>query len=188
MTTPKKLRLALGQINLLVGDIAGNARRIVAAAERACEELSTDLLVLPELTLSGYPPEDLLFHRGFRKRIDASLAGLAESAQGIDLLVGYPEYSGGVLFNSAAWFRDGRLIANYRKQRLPNYQVFDEKRYFTPGEGFTAVEIGGNRVVPIICEDVWHPDITTGARRASGRSALLPKPSCGAPSPLPSSC
>ncbi len=164
-------RIALAQINATVGDIAGNAARI---AERLADARSRGaaLVVTPELALSGYPPEDLLLHRGFRRRVEESLARLAEAARGIDLLLGYPEYSGGVLFNAAAWIRDGRLIANYRKQRLPNYQVFDEKRYFSPGDTFISVELGGVRIAPVICEDVWHADIGVGARRAGGQLVL----------------
>ena len=159
------MRIALAQINPTVGDVQGNAGRIAARLEEA-RRAGAQLVATPELALSGYPPEDLLFHRGFRRRIEESLARLSESARGIDLLVGYPEYSGGVLFNAAAWIRDGRRIANYRKQRLPNYQVFDEKRYFTPGDAFVTVEIGGVRVAPVICEDVWHAEIAAGARAA----------------------
>ena len=165
------MRIALAQINPTVGDVPGNAERITARVEEA-HKAGAALIVTPELALSGYPPEDLLFHRGFRRRVEESLARLANAARGIDLLIGYPEYSGGVLFNSAAWIRDGRRIANYRKQRLPNYQVFDEKRYFTPGDAFVAVEIGGVRVAPIICEDVWHTDIAAGAR-AAGADLVL---------------
>ena len=165
------MRIALAQVNSTVGDVQGNAARIAARIDEA-RQSGADLVATPELALSGYPPEDLLFHRGFRRRIEESLARLSESARGIDLLIGYPEYSGGVLFNSAAWIRDGRRIANYRKQRLPNYQVFDEKRYFTPGDAFVAVEIGGVRVAPIICEDVWHTDIAAGAR-AAGADLVL---------------
>ncbi|HEU4517719.1 MAG TPA: NAD+ synthase [Steroidobacteraceae bacterium] len=159
------MRIALAQINPTVGDMQGNAARIALRIEEA-RRAGAQLIATPELALSGYPPEDLLLHRGFRRRVDESLARLAESARGIDLLVGYPEYSGGVLFNSAAWIREGRRVANYRKQRLPNYQVFDEKRYFTPGDAFVTVELGGFRVAPVICEDVWHADIAEGARRA----------------------
>jgi NAD+ synthase (glutamine-hydrolysing) len=159
------MRIALAQIDPTVGDAPGNAARIAARLAEA-RKAGAALLVTPELALSGYPPEDLLFHRGFRRRIEESLAQLADAAKGIDLLVGYPEYSGGLLFNSAAWIRDGRRLATYRKQRLPNYQVFDEKRYFTPGDAFVTVDIGGARVVPVICEDVWHADIAEGARRA----------------------
>jgi NAD+ synthase (glutamine-hydrolysing) len=158
-------RIALAQVNSIVGDVAGNAERISARLGEA-RNAGAALMVTPELALSGYPPEDLLFHRGFRRRVDEALARLADAARGIDLLVGYPEYSGGVLFNAAAWLRDGRRIANYRKQRLPNYQVFDEKRYFTPGDAFVAVELAGVRVAPVICEDIWHADLAAGARRA----------------------
>jgi predicted amidohydrolase len=160
-----QLRVALAQINPTVGDMQGNAGRIALRIEEA-RRAGAQLVATPELALSGYPPEDLLLHRGFRRRVEESLARLSEAARGIDLLVGYPEYSGGILFNSAAWIRDGRRIANYRKQRLPNYQVFDEKRYFTPGDAFVTVELGGIRVAPIICEDVWHADVAEGARRA----------------------
>jgi NAD+ synthase (glutamine-hydrolysing) len=165
------VRIALAQVNSTVGDVQGNAARIAARIDEA-RQSGAELVATPELALSGYPPEDLLFHRGFRRRIEESLARLSESARGIDLLIGYPEYSGGVLFNSAAWIRDGRRIANYRKQRLPNYQVFDEKRYFTPGDAFVTVEIGGVRVAPIICEDVWHTDIAEGARAAGADFVL----------------
>jgi NAD+ synthase (glutamine-hydrolysing) len=164
-------RIALAQLNPTVGDVAGNAEKIAARLAEARAQ-GAALIVVPELSLSGYPPEDLLFHRGFRRRIDESLARLAGSAQGIDLLVGYPEYSGGVLFNAAAWFRDGRRLANYRKQRLPNYQVFDEKRYFTPGDTGVSVALAGLRVAPIICEDVWHADVCTGAARAGGQIVI----------------
>jgi NAD+ synthase (glutamine-hydrolysing) len=166
------VRIALAQVDSTVGDMAGNAARIAARLEEA-RKAGAALIATPELALSGYPPEDLLFHRGFRRRIEESLARLAAAAQGIDLLVGYPEYSGGVLFNSAAWFRDGRRIANYRKQRLPNYQVFDEKRYFTPGDASVVVELGGMRVAPLICEDIWHVDVATGARRAGADLVLV---------------
>ncbi len=166
------MRIALAQIDPTVGDIAGNAARIATRIEEA-RKAGAALVATPELALSGYPPEDLLFHRGFRRRIDESLARLAEAAQGIDVLVGYPEYSGGQLFNSAAWFRDGRRLANYRKQRLPNYQVFDEKRYFTPGDASVVVELGGMRVAPLICEDIWHAEVAAGARRAGADLVLV---------------
>ena len=149
----------------MVGDVPGNADRIVARLREA-RVLGAALLVTPELALSGYPPEDLLFHRGFRRHIEESLARLADAAQGIDLLVGYPEYADSALYNSAAWLRDGRRVANYRKQRLPNYQVFDEKRYFTAGGAAVVVNVGGLTVAPLICEDIWHPDIAAGARKA----------------------
>ncbi len=149
------LRIALAQINPTVGDVAGNADRIAARIAEA-RKAGAGLLVTPELALSGYPPEDLLFHRGFRRRIEEGLARIADAARGIDLLVGYPEYAAGDIHNGAAWLRDGACIARYRKQKLPNYQVFDEERYFSAGSEATIVEIGGIRVAPLICEDVWH--------------------------------
>ncbi len=164
-------RIALAQLNPTVGDVDGNAAKIVASVDEARAQ-GAALVVVPELALSGYPPEDLLFHRGFRRRIDDSLGKLAAAARNIDVLVGYPEYAGGMLFNSAAWFRDGRRLANYRKQRLPNYQVFDEKRYFTPGDACLAVELGGIRIAPIICEDIWHPEIDAAACAAGGQLVI----------------
>ncbi len=159
------MRIALAQIDATVGDVAGNAGRILARLAEA-RRAGADLVTTPELALAGYPPEDLLFHRGFRRRIEESLARLADAARGIDLLIGYPEYAEGAIFNAAAWLRDGRRIANYRKQKLPNYQVFDDKRYFTAGDTHVAVKVRGVRVAPIICEDVWHPEVVDGARRA----------------------
>jgi NAD+ synthase (glutamine-hydrolysing) len=149
------LRIALAQINPTVGDAPGNADRVIAQIGPA-RALGAGLLVLPELVLSGYPPEDLLFHRGFRRQIDSALERLTAAADGIDLLVGYPEYASGTIYNTAAWLRGGAVIARYRKQSLPNYRVFDEKRYFTAGTTAVVVEIAGIKVGLLICEDVWH--------------------------------
>ena len=159
------LRIALAQIDPTVGDASGNADRVIARIEPA-RAMGARLLVLPELVLSGYPPEDLLFHRGFRRRIDEALERLAAAANGIDLLVGYPEYASGTIYNTAAWLRNGAAIARYRKLTLPNYQVFDEKRYFTGGTQPVIVEIAGIRVAPLICEDVWHVGPAAAARAA----------------------
>jgi NAD+ synthase (glutamine-hydrolysing) len=165
------LRIALAQINPTVGDAPGNADRVIAQIGPA-RALGAGLLVLPELVLSGYPPEDLLFHRGFRRRIDAALERLAQAADGIDLLVGYPEYSSGTIYNTAAWLRGGAVIARYRKQSLPNYKVFDEKRYFTAGTAAAVVEIAGIKVGLLICEDVWHVE-PSAALRAAGAALCI---------------
>ena len=95
--------------------------------------MKPDLLVFPELTLSGYPPEDLLFHGGFRQAIDRALATVRDAVRGMGVIVGYPEYVGRDIYNSAALLCDGALVANHRKRELPNYKVFDEKRYFRAG-------------------------------------------------------
>ena len=165
------MRIALAQINPTVGDVQGNAARIAQRLEEA-RRAGAAAMATPELAICGYPPEDLLFHRGFRRRVEESLARLADAARGIDLLIGYPEYADGAIFNAAAWLRDGRRIANYRKQRLPNYQVFDDKRYFKAGDAFVTVELQGVRVAPIICEDVWHADVVAGACRAGADMVL----------------
>jgi NAD+ synthase (glutamine-hydrolysing) len=159
------LRIALAQLDPTVGDAPGNARRVIEriAAARA---RGAGLIVLPELVLSGYPPEDLLFHRGFRRRVEAALASVTAAATGIDVLLGYPEYADGTIYNSAAWLRDGAVLASYRKQALPNYQVFDEKRYFTAGTRPLVITAGAVPVAPLICEDVWKPGPAAAARAA----------------------
>jgi NAD+ synthase (glutamine-hydrolysing) len=170
------LRIALAQINPTVGDAPGNADRVIAQIAPA-RALGAGLLVLPELVLAGYPPEDLLFHRGFHRRIDQSLERLAAAADGIDLLVGYPEYASGSIYNTVAWLRAGAVIARYHKQVLPNYQVFDEKRYFTAGTQPVVVEIAGIKVGLVICEDVWHTAPAAAARRAGAELCISPNAS-----------
>ena len=173
MTAPNKLRIALGQLNLLVGDVAGNARAIVAAAERACSELNTDLLVLPELTLSGYPPEDLLFHRGFRVAIEKGMATLRTARAACGFLVGFPEYAGEQLFNSAALIEAGEVRATHRKSCLPNYKVFDEKRYFKAGGQPTVVDFRGFRIGILVCEDIWEPEPAQLAKSAGAEMFVV---------------
>ena len=165
------LRIALAQINPTVGDVPGNAERVIARIAPARAQ-GANLLVCPELVLSGYPPEDLLFHRGFRRRVDQALAKLAAAAQDIDLLVGCPEYAAGTIYNTAAWLRGGEVIARYRKQVLPNYQVFDEKRYFTAGSQPVTVDIAGIRVGLLICEDVWHVAPAAAVRKAGAECCI----------------
>ncbi len=166
-------RIALAQLDLTVGDAAGNVQRVRAAATRA-REAGADVVLLPELALAGYPPEDLLFHLGFRRHIEAGLVELARAeAGGPDLVVGFPEYAGGGIYNSAAWLRGGATIARHRKQLLPNYRVFDEKRYFLPGDQPTLVDFAGTRVAVLICEDVWEPGPARLARAAGARAVFV---------------
>ncbi|MEQ8230110.1 MAG: NAD+ synthase, partial [Gammaproteobacteria bacterium] len=164
------LRLALAQADFCVGDIAGNAERIIELARAAQGELGADIVVFPELAVTGYPPEDLLFRPGLYRRVRAALARIAAAAPGIHLVVGYPERDGELTWNSAAVFHAGRQVANYRKQRLPNYSVFDEKRYFEAGDAAVVVDIAGVRVGLSICEDIWSPDT---ARQAAAAGAEL---------------
>jgi NAD+ synthase (glutamine-hydrolysing) len=174
--TAPALRIALAQLNLLVGDVGGNGARVLSEAGRAAAG-GAHLVVFPELTLSGYPPEDLLFHRGLRAQVEQELARI-EAATG-DLpamLVGYPEYEGPaahpVIFNSACLMRAGQPRAGYRKRLLPNYRVFDEKRYFAAGESARVVELQGFRVGILICEDAWEP-LPMAEAAAAGAEVLV---------------
>ena len=159
------LRLALAQANFCVGDIAGNRDIIIDLALRARAE-GADLVVMPELAITGYPPEDLLFRPGLHTRVKAAMLTIAERVTGIHLVLGYPELDGELLYNSCLVLHDGEILANYRKQHLPNYAVFDEKRYFTAGEAAVVVDIKGVRMALSICEDIWTPASAAQARAA----------------------
>jgi len=167
------LRIALAQLNLFVGDIGGNTERIVSAAAEARERLQADLVMFPELSLCGYPPEDLLFHNGLRRQVQAGMERVRAEVKGVSILVGYPEYAGDDIYNAAALLRDGQVIANYRKQELPNYAVFDEKRYFQHGRDTRVVEMNGIRVGLLICEDVWEPNPATAVRNAGAQVIVV---------------
>ena len=155
------LRFALAQLDLLVGDVQGNAGRVVSTTRRAQADLAADLVVFPELTLSGYPPEDLLFHRGFRRQVEAGLATVCGNVGDAAAVFGYPEYFGENtethLYNSCALVTAGAVAATHRKSELPNYKVFDEKRYFRAGSEPTIIERNGFRVGLLVCEDIWEP-------------------------------
>jgi NAD+ synthase (glutamine-hydrolysing) len=157
----------------VVGDVAGNLRQIVAAIG-AARQAGADLVVLPELALCGYPPEDLLFHAGLRRQVAAALAEVTAATAGIAAVVGYPEYAGGGIYNAAAFLADGRHLTTYRKQALPNYSVFDEQRYFRPGQGPVVVEWRGVRIGLGICEDVWTPAPCQAARDAGAQLLVVP--------------
>src|SRR5580658_10336242 len=135
----ESLKIALAQLNLLVGDVRGNAARVIESARHARERLGADLVLYPELTLSGYPPEDLLFHRGFRRQIEQGLAQVKGAVTDIAVLVGFPEYTRAGIYNSAALIVRGEIAAIHRKAELPNYKVFDEKRYFRAGAQLLVV-------------------------------------------------
>jgi NAD+ synthase (glutamine-hydrolysing) len=172
MSTSRKLRCVLAQLNLVVGDVEGNTSRIIAAANRARDEMSADVVMVPELAVSGYPPEDLLFHSGMRAQVARSIGRLKAEVRGITLIAGYPEYDGDRIFNSALVLRDGAVLANHRKACLPNYRVFDEKRYFTPGTKPTMVELNGIKAGVLVCEDIWEPE-PAGQARGAGAEVLL---------------
>ena len=162
--------VALAQINLLVGDIAGNARRVIDCAERLRGR--AEIVVFPELTLTSYPPEDLLLRPACDTRVAAALQEIARATVGITLVVGYPALRDGVRYNAAGVLRDGVVEAEYRKMKLPNYSVFDEHRYFEPGVNAVVFDQGGTRFGLTICEDIWYDQPVQRAATA-GAQVLL---------------
>ena len=172
MSQARQLRCCLAQLNLFVGDVDGNTARIIAAAHEARDRLRADVVMLPELAVSGYPPEDLLFHSGLRSQVARSIEQLRREVRGITLIAGYPEYEGAQIYNSAIVIRDGKVLANHRKACLPNYRVFDEKRYFTPGTEPTVLDLDGVKAGVLVCEDIWEAGPAHQAR-AAGAQVLL---------------
>ena len=163
------LRIAVAQINCVVGDLDHNARLILDAAQRAVEQ-GAQLLLTPELALCGYPPEDLLLRPDFIRGCATALARLAADAPaGLALLVGHPHATGDRLYNAASVVRGGRVEATYFKQRLPNYEVFDEERYFDEGTAPLVVEVAGVKVGVNICADVWEAGAPEAAAAAGAQ-------------------
>ena len=154
----------------MVGDIYGNARRVIDCARRLRGK--ADIVVFPELTLTGYPPEDLLLRPACDKRISMALREVAAAAVGITLVVGYPAIRGGIRYNVAGVLRDGVVESEYRKMELPNYSVFDERRYFEPGANAVTFTQGGIRFGLTICEDVWF-DAPVQRAASAGAQVLL---------------
>src|SRR5437763_6319316 len=149
------LRIALCQLNLTVGDITGNERKIVDAIDAARSE-AAQLVLVPELGVTGYPPEDLLLKEHFLLDARAALERIAAQTHGVVALVGFPERADDV-YNACAVLSDGSVQAIYRKVYLPNYGVFDEQRYFQSGSEGGVIEIGDLTVGLTICEDIWEP-------------------------------
>lgn len=153
------MKISLAQIAPRVGDMDGNVR-LIDAAIKVAEEQRCDLLVLPELAVTGYPPEDLLLRSAFMADVEAAVDAVVAASRNCCVVFGAPRRSGNALFNSAWLARHGRIIGCYDKQRLPNYGVFDEQRYFVAGHGEPAVfEVGEWRVGIGICEDLWHDEL-----------------------------
>jgi NAD+ synthase (glutamine-hydrolysing) len=167
------VRIAIAQLNQVVGDLAGNAARILGAIAEA-ERGGADLVVTPELSLCGYPPEDLLLRPAFLAACEAELRKLAGEVRRSTVVVGFPETADGVCYNAAAVLRDGRILAISRKRELPNYTVFDEERYFRPGRDPCVVEVAGVRVGVVICEDIWFPGPARAAREAGAQLIVVP--------------
>lgn len=158
--SPEKtqLRIVMAQLNLFVGDIEFNLNKCIDALIEARDKHHADVCVFPELTLSSYPPEDLLLRPRFYTRINQALEKLKTQVKGIVAIVGYPEKTEQGYYNTVSVISDGEIIASYHKQHLPNYSVFDEKRYFSPGDSISIVNIKGIPVGLTLCEDIWMPE------------------------------
>lgn len=167
-----ELKIVMAQLDLRLGDIPGNTQRIISAIDKANKHSQADVIIFPEMALCGYPPEDLLLRPEFIKKAANALAAVVAQTQAIHAVVGYPEWHDGRLYNSAAVIYNGRIIANYRKQQLPNYGVFDEKRYFTAGDSACIFTIKDFCIGINICEDLWQPDSMQQAKNL-GANLLL---------------
>ena len=165
------MRIALAQFNPIVGDIAGNTRQILALAQRAMEQ-GADVLVTPELALTGYSPEDLLLRDHFYRACEQAMDQLLE-LDGITLVVGHPVQLGAERFNAATVLRDGNRLGTYYKMLLPNDEVFDECRYFTPGAAPLVFEQNGVQVGVLICEDVWEIEPAAEAADAGAEVVVV---------------
>ncbi len=165
----KTIRIVMAQINLHVGDLKGNADQVIQAVIRARDELKADLVIFPELTLTGYPPEDLLLRPGFHMQVLRALEQVRHKVRGIDVVLGYPDQTLDGTFNSAALIQEGEISAIYNKQHLPNYSVFDERRYFAHGSNACVANIKGVPVGITICEDIWSPEPVRQAVEAGAR-------------------
>ena len=164
-----KVTLALAQINPLVGDIPGNTQKVLAQARYAQEQLGASAIVFPELVLSGYPPEDLLLRPSMGLRVERALEELKAANLNITLILGYPRVINGRMFNMAGVIRGSTLVCEYAKQCLPNVQVFDEVRYFTPGDRAAVFDLEGIPTALSVCEDIWHSRPMAQAREAGAR-------------------
>lgn len=174
---PKKLRVVIAQLNLLVGDIAGNLAKHIKAATTARDELNADVIVFSELSLTGYPPEDLLLKKSFIAEANAAVAEIQKKIQNIYCLVGHPQTDGNHLLNACSLIYNGEILALYAKQHLPNYGVFDEKRYFTSGNTHSVILIKGIPVGICICEDLWFPSPTQKAVAQGAKIIISPNAS-----------
>jgi len=171
MVSEQTLKVCLAQIDLLVGDISGNASKVLSSSQHAVDA-GADVIVFPELTLTGYPPEDLLLRPSLDTRIEEALNNIQQAQLPIHVVLGYPKRIDGKLFNMAGVYFNGQCVFEYAKQALPNYQVFDEKRYFTEGTEFGVVDIKGVPCAISICEDIWQ-DAVMQAAKENGAQCML---------------
>ncbi len=174
---PKQLRIVLAQLNLTVGDISGNLSKLIESANRAKETLSADVIIFPELSLTGYPPEDLLLRESFLAASHKALHTFKSAVSGIYCLIGHPHATSQGVLNSCSLVYDGTIVGRYDKHYLPNYGVFDERRYFIPGNSPCVVPIKGIPIGLLICEDLWHSNPIHQAANLGARLILVPNAS-----------
>ncbi|HEC25942.1 MAG TPA: NAD+ synthase [Gammaproteobacteria bacterium] len=172
VSTGASLKIALAQHDCLVGDLQGNADKILQWVVRARDELGADIILFPELNLTGYPPEDLLLRHGFIADTRKVLDELCRHVHGITAIIGCPMQEEDCLYNSAVIIKDGVQIARYDKQSLPNFGVFDEKRYFTAGGSPCIVETYAGKIGVTICEDIWQDGPARQAVQAGAKLIL----------------
>lgn len=173
------LRIALAQFDFPVGAVEKNAERIIAFIEEARDEYGAELVLFPELAISGYPPEDLLLRPGFLADCERALQRVAAATHGIVAVVGWPQSAGAVVYNAVSVLRDGAVADTYRKRELPNYAVFDERRYFgvDPDGGPCVFDVAGVPVGLVICEDLWFPEPMADTARAGAELVVVPNAS-----------
>ncbi len=167
-----RLRVALGQINTTVGDLDGNAGKILESI-RLAREMDADVVALPELAVTGYPPEDLVFRAQFIADNRMALDKVIAASEGLTAVVGFVDAAGGAIYNAAAIIHDGALVDVYHKHLLPNYGVFDEQRYFRAGTSTRVYGVGGVTVAVNVCEDIWRPDGPIAEQAALGAGLIV---------------
>lgn len=173
------IRIAMAQFDFPVGDVAGNTERIIGMIGQARDEYGAELVMFPELAVSGYPPEDLLLRPGFLYECEQAMTRIAAACRGITAVVGWPQAAGAVVYNAASVLRDGLVEQTYRKRELPNYAVFDERRYFDvdPDGGSCVFEVNGVPVGLLICEDLWFAEPLADTVRAGAQLVVVPNAS-----------
>jgi len=178
-TLMASIRIAMAQFDFPVGDVAGNTERIIEMIGQARDEYGAGLVMFPELAVSGYPPEDLLLRPGFLYECEQAMTRIAAACRGITAVVGWPQAAGAVVYNAASVLRDGLVEQTYRKRELPNYAVFDERRYFDvdPDGGSCVFEVDGIPVGLLICEDLWFAEPLADTVRAGAQLVVVPNAS-----------
>ena len=167
--TNKNVQIALAQINLCVGDIKGNTKLIIENILRAKDVCFADIVIFPELAITAYPPEDLLLRPALHSQIKNSLKNIGKASNGISVVIGYPLFLECKLYNSCSLITDGEIKGTYHKHRLPNYGVFDEKRYFQPGNEMIIFDLHGIPTALSICEDIWGKEPSQKAKEAGAK-------------------